>query len=167
MSHLDAGANKVNVTRHDILVKNYAEELRAARTLAERWWADLIAVTGQQIGSPELAERLVRNQWPDGPASHPRVLTVIRKYWLACETLNEQIEREGLPRPQPPEPEYVLAFDEEPDEANEEDEEEEREVYPHVFILEWLMTEEFDDLADFVGTLSYWPIGLNADEHYT
>ena len=151
-----------------MLVKEYADELRAAKTRAEQWWADLIALTGQGVGSSELAERFVRNRWPDGPASHPWVLAVIRRYWLACEALNEQIEREGTLRTQPPEPEYVLALDDDrEDETDEEDEDEEQEVYPHVFILEWLMTDEFDDLADFVGTLSYWPIGLDMDQRYT
>jgi hypothetical protein len=32
---------------------------------------------------------------------------------------------------------------------------------PNVFLEEWLMEPETEDLSDFLAGLSYWPIGLN------
>ena len=34
-------------------------------------------------------------------------------------------------------------------------------VPPNVFLVEWLMEDETDELADFLAGLSYWPIGLD------
>ena len=34
-------------------------------------------------------------------------------------------------------------------------------VNPNVFLVDWLMEDETEDLADFLAGLSYWPIGLN------
>src|SRR4029434_5701955 len=148
------------MTRHEALLEEYASALRVAKGRAEQWWAELIV----RIEN-DREERAAR--WPDGPASHPWVIAVIRKYWLACEALNETIEREGGPSAHPSEPEYFLADEETDDRTEEEASEEEEEIYPHVFVMEWLMTDEHDDLADFLGRLSYWPVGLDQNNRYT
>jgi hypothetical protein len=152
------------MTRHEALAGDYARELRAAKTRAEGWWAALIAHSKRE-GIPI---EVVRERWPDGAASHPWVVAVVRKYWLACEELNEEIEREGDSDVDSADPEYVLdPVDELPEDDERDDEGAEEEVYPHIFVLEWLMTEENDDLADFLGSMSYWPVGLDQDERYT
>src|ERR1700730_7610672 len=105
------------MTRHETLVQEYASELRAAKARAETWWAELTRQVRTQAGNKKLADQIMRSRWPDGPASHPFVLAVIRKYWLACEALNEQIEREEESEDEKPDHEYVLApEDEEEDE---------------------------------------------------
>ena len=153
------------MTRHEALLEEYASALRVAKGRAEQWWAELIVRIEGDVGSTDRAERAAR--WPDGPASHPWVIAVIRKYWLECEALNETIQREGGPPAQASEPEYFLADEETDDRSDEEASEEEAEIYPHVFVLEWLMTDEHDDLADFLGSLSYWPVGLDQNNRYT
>jgi hypothetical protein len=119
----------------------------------------------QDVGPHDVAD-VLSERWPDGPASHPWVLAVIRKYWLACEAINEENAQIDSARADVEEPEYVLSDDEDRDEEDSSDDEDD-EIYPHIFVLEWLMTEENDDLATFLGSLSYWPVGLDQDDRYT
>jgi hypothetical protein len=155
------------MTRHEDLLQSYATELAAAKQFAEDWWARLHADELRKTGSHEAAARAVKARWPEGPPSHPRVLAVVRAYWLACQALNSVIERERRGGLEPPEPEYELVPGETPV-APGEDATEEQEVYPHVFVIEWLMDEGMDELADFLGALSYWPVGLEPNDrnHY-
>jgi hypothetical protein len=156
------------MTRHETLLREYAKELRVAKRRAETWWAESAKAIRAQTGDKKTADAVLRNRWPDGPASHPWVLAVIRKYWLACEALNEKIAAEQADEDETSEREYAIDTGEEEDEdENERAAEEDEEVYPHIFILEWLMTNEFDDLADFLGSLSFWPIGLDREDRYT
>lgn len=151
------------MTRHEELLDQYARELRSAKARAERWWATL-----RSTGSG--SERSLTERWPDGPASHPWVLAVIRKYWFRCEALNQQVIQEESTGQEVLEREYVVATEEEEDETRPQagdDDETEDEVYPQIFVLEWLMTPENDDLATFLGALTYWPIGLDKDDNYT
>jgi hypothetical protein len=157
------------MTRHEKLFEEYAKDLRNAKTRAEAWWKELHERTTEEMGSKKLADRELAERWPDGPASHPWVIAVIRKYWLACEALNQEIDAaEGAESPSETiELRYRLAGEDEEEADEEEDADVEEEVYPHVFVLEWLMTDEHDDLADFLVTLSNWPVGLDADDRYT
>jgi hypothetical protein len=157
------------VTRHEALFASYATDLGTARRHAQAWWADL--VEREVAAGPSLRQAKFRlnRRWPDGPASHPAVLHVIRKYWLACDTLNEAILAEELnvvPDAATMSEEYVLDTSDDEDEADDEVKAD-GEVYPHIFILEWLMDGKHDALASFIGKLSYWPIGLDARDRYT
>src|SRR5262245_61810081 len=123
------------MTRHEELLEQYARELNNTKELVERWWVDLDARETQDVGSPDLARGGWSASWPAGPASHPRVLAVVRKYWLACEALNKVILGARRSAQRRPEREYTLALDEEavykpPEDAPEE------EVYPHLFVHE-------------------------------
>lgn len=71
---------------HRDLQKAYIAEMREAMAVAKRWWQDLVKaeLKGSVLGAEAEAER----RWPDGPASHPRVVGVIVKYMHACEALN-------------------------------------------------------------------------------
>jgi len=157
------------MTRHEALLREYAKELRMAKRRAEAWWAELAKAIRAQTADKKTADAVLGNRWPDGPASHPWVLAVIRKYWLACEALNEKIAAEQEDEEETSEREYAIDIEEEEEEHEDEDDHvaEEEEVYPHIFILEWLMTDEFDELADFLGSLSFWPIGLDREDRYT
>lgn len=119
--------------KHDELWVEYVEELRVAKSIAESWWEEMIAKDPGK--DRKTAIRNLRRRWPDGPASHPRVIAVILKYYRACKVLNEQ-------------------------EADEDDI-----VYPHVLISDWLMGEETDDLDEFLIDLTYLPIGLDLDDN--
>jgi hypothetical protein len=125
-------------TRRDRLFIQYAEELGRAKALAERWWNQLIA---SEAGTAEdlngAAERLKR-RWPLGPAAHPYIVAVIRKYWLACVGLNQEI----------------AASADDSDEI----------VSPPVFLCEFLMDGKHEKLAAFIAPLTYWPIGMGDDD---
>ena len=137
------------VTReHRRLFRRYVAELRSVLKTADHWWHRLVAAE-----SPDRAKGLesVHARWPDGPASHPCVIAVIQKYHRACESLNTELadshrakKRGGA--------------------AHLDSTEGDLEVYPHIFLVDWLIGGETDDLADFLADLSYWPIGLDAED---
>lgn len=166
-------------TAYDKLFDEYVEELRKAKGVAEAWWDDLLAAETQKAGGdPVAGEAAVRNRWPVGPASHPVVIAVIRKYYLACFEMNEQggspvtgrraadddggydpaVEDEEEPDPDAPGGDADESEEEEDDEDDYVDE-----VYPNLFVADWLLDDPTQDLAEFVEVLTYWPIGLDED----
>jgi hypothetical protein len=74
--------------KHRALLRQYYDELREAKQLAEAWW-------GRLIGSArdEAAKTAIRKRWPNGPASHPFVIGVIAKTAHACDRLNRTLDR--------------------------------------------------------------------------
>lgn len=120
---------------HQKLLEEYAESLRAAKKAAEKWWEALLAAETRKTQDPEQAVHNVEQRWPYGPAAHPRVLAVIRKYYFACEALNDRLAKTNDPS----------------------------EEYPHVFVTDMLMEEGTDDLGDFVNALPGLPIGVDSD----
>jgi len=79
------------VTRHEQLFEDYVTELRACMARAHAWWEELTTDEIASVGDRAAGLRRARQRWPCGPASHPRVLATYRKYFLACESLNEQL----------------------------------------------------------------------------
>ena len=73
------------------LQQTYITELRAAQKVAEAWWQAQLAANAA-IGG-EAAQAELKRRWPDGPASHPRVIAVIVKCMHACDALNQGLER--------------------------------------------------------------------------
>ena len=122
-------------TPHEKLLQEYADSLRVAKDAAEEWWEALLASETRKTGDREQALHNVQQRWPYGPAAHPLVLAVIRKYYFACEALNNRLA------------------------ATKNSSEE----YPHVFVTDMLMEDGTDDLGDFIGALPGLPIGINAD----
>lgn len=120
---------------HQELLEEYAESLRAAKEAAEEWWEALLSSETRKTRDREQAVRNVKQRWPYGPAAHPRVLAVIRKYYFACEALNDRLAKTKDPS----------------------------EEYPHVFVTDMLMEEGTQDLGDFVDTLPGLPIGVDSD----
>jgi hypothetical protein len=78
---------------HQDLQRGYIGEMREAMQIAQSWWQAL--VKAELKGSALGAEAEAKRRWPNGPASHPRVVGVIVKYMHACEALNA-----GKPRPE-------------------------------------------------------------------
>lgn len=113
------------MSAHEELFAKYVEELREARVLAETWWKGLL---NSAEGS---AAAKIRRRWSLGPASHPLVLAVLRKYYLECEALNQEV----------------------PDD----------EESPMLFVTEWLLDEDTEELAEFIADLTFWPIGVADD----
>jgi|CXWL01.1.fsa_nt_gi hypothetical protein len=129
-------------TLHDQLFLQYAKELNKAKLAAETWWKELIASEAAKIGGRKEALANVKMRWPLGPASHPYVVAVIRKYWLACEELNKEISESY-------------------EKGNSSDEEL---VSPIVFLCDFLMDGKHEKLAAFIAPLNYWPIGMEVDK---
>lgn len=151
------------------------EELAEAKAYAEFWWSGLRASEAARAGDTSEALARLRRRWPCGAASHPRVLAVIRKYWLLCEALNRRIVAASSSKPEAPEehdfdPELTDgALDAAPSAGNDDGEagdDIESEVYPHLFVHE-LLGGEHDELFEFLTRLTYWPIGLDSREEYT
>jgi hypothetical protein len=150
---------------HLKLLALYAEELSTAKLIAEIWWEKLLKVNGIEGETTTVHRSNLDLRWPEGAASHPRVLAAIRKYWLACDALNQSRNLEFLDNTAQPEPVYTLQFEHEITPSADEIVVDNF-VDPHIFVSEWLI-DEYDDLASFIGRLSYWPIGLDDQDNYT
>lgn len=131
---------------HTALFEAYVSELRAARELADGWWSSL------QASDAERPER----RWPFGAASHPWVIAVYRKYYLACEELNQQLA-ESVPSRRA----RAVA---ESDWGRDDDEPEVTQVPPRTLVVEQLEREGLTDLHELVLMLPFVPIGLKNQE---
>jgi hypothetical protein len=127
-------------TQHDILAQQYAEELQNAKLAAELWWKELLASETKKRGGVKEATASIKRRWPLGPASHPYVVAILRKYWLACEALNEEIV------------------------ANADNSGDDEVVSPPIFLCDFLLDGKHEKLAAFIAPLNYWPIGMEDDE---
>jgi hypothetical protein len=75
---------------HRRLFAEYREEIKRAVEASMKWWDGMIAHQSRRIGD---REQVIRDAWelrPAGPASYPDFVSVIRKYWLACDALNRE-----------------------------------------------------------------------------
>jgi hypothetical protein len=149
------------------LFARYVEELRSAKEYADLWWDGLIEAEARTTGDREEAVERVQGRWRVGPVAHPRVIAVLRKYYFECKRLNEEVSGEE------PETErdeaHSLPGEEDYDDEDEDDDDEDEDdddgdgevINPSVFLGEFLVGPETEDLADFVGKLTYWPIGMD------
>ncbi|MGE0500237.1 MAG: hypothetical protein AB7I79_01135 [Rhizobiaceae bacterium] len=74
------------------LQAGYIAELRSIAPAIDGWWEEL-------NNGPRA--RFAQYRWPTGPAGHPRVLAVFRKYFLLIEEANDEVRRK--PSAPPPE----------------------------------------------------------------
>ena len=129
----------------------YAAELRDAKREAERWWQQLRDTLARASGGPT-AEDL----WPMGPASHPWVIAVYRKYFFLCIELNARVRARGL-RTQPDMPGEqdwgVDDISQQPADTTE----------PRIFVLDLLSGGDTHDLYEFLLSLTFIPVGLKGD----
>jgi hypothetical protein len=73
---------------HQRLFQEYTHGLRLATKAATRWWEGMIAHQLKRVGQLDKVLRDVWTLYPAGPASDAGFVSVIRKYWLACDSLN-------------------------------------------------------------------------------
>jgi hypothetical protein len=128
----------------------YVKELRDAKRRVERWFANLLKSHAKDSKAPD-PKRL----WPMGPASHPWIIAVVRKYWFRCIELNAKEES-----PQP-------TADEGPSESRwgqETSEQDYGPIIPKVFVYDLLAGEKTDDLYTFLQFLCFVPIGVKDGE---
>jgi len=146
--------------RHEKLFKKYLTELTTARDKALTWWDDLLTDETRERGSSDAAQLELERRWPFGPASHPFVIAVYRKFYLGCVELNRLIEEEENQRNETvdvPSDESWGESDGESGEDEDEDEDEEGEVEPMVFVFEWL-SGPHKPLREFLARLVFVPI---------
>ncbi len=145
--------------RHRTLQSQYVEELREAKVPIDLWWSALQESAGSEGAGDEVLRR-----WPAGPCSHPRILAVVRKFFLACVRLNDELESEPPPNPDWAEPHEWVGDDEEL--GGQEGAEEDQPVHPVEMVFDSLMTEPTYDLALFLAPLACWPVGLDEKQNY-
>ncbi|NVJ20715.1 hypothetical protein HUW62_05740 [Myxococcus sp. AM011] len=138
---------------YDSLFRDYLEELRPARDEAVRWWDSLIQSEGKD---PESAYTQVRLRWPAGPASYPRIITIYRKYYLACVVLNE--EREAA-RASPSRPSAGWGEDDEDDDVP-------AFVPPVRLLLDGIEPAD-PELSRFMEAFVFSPMGLDVNGRIT
>jgi hypothetical protein len=119
---------------HEKLFNRYCGDLREVKAEVDLWWRALLVEEVKRDGDDLRGRREVRRRWPSGPGAHPRVIAVVRKYYLACLALNEQLEDEGG-----------------------------EVVEPAVFLAEWLLDPGSEDLVGLTESLSYWPVGFDSE----
>lgn len=84
-------------TKHEKLFATYVDEFKEVKEATDAWWAGLIAAEQEKTGDSEQALINVKKRWPIGPVAHPWVIAVIRKYFFACQELNESGAEEVYP----------------------------------------------------------------------
>jgi len=146
--------------RYEDLFGEYVNEMRRAREAAIAWWKELISEEAARVGSAESAEWNIRKRWPHGPASHPYVIAVFHKYYLACEALNrewKELRKPGSLKPSADRGETSWGIQERSDAPSDD----EGPVPPRVFAIDWLYGRH-SDLVRFLADLVLWPIGIDA-----
>jgi hypothetical protein len=147
--------------RYEALLSQYVDELRAAKSDVNDWWAALVEQTLQLTNHNKVeAARELRRRWPVGPAAHPRILAIVRKYYLACAHLNQVIENEQSDDLHQLVPHRLATSTDEPEQ------EPDQPVSPGILVGESLITPATDDLAKIVGQLTYWPVGVDEQGAY-
>lgn len=74
--------------RHRTLFEAYRRDLRTAYGEAVPWWEGTIAAQEGLGLSQEDAIEAAFTKRAAGAASHPRVVWIVRTYWLDCDALN-------------------------------------------------------------------------------
>jgi hypothetical protein len=139
---------------YEDLLNEYRVELHDARSAALTWWSKLEQAAA--LVDPGNVEAQIRPRWPAGPASYPRVIAVYRKYFLACERLNE--EREAGEEPEDQLADAGTGWGED----DEEDDPEATTVHPPTLLFGAL--EEVDpELARFMESFVFSPMGIDPD----
>jgi hypothetical protein len=141
--------------RHLELLGRYVDDLRAAQADVDRWWGDLSARLLRELGRPEAVVEELQRRWPAGPGVHPRMLAVVRKYFLECDRLNKVIEAEEPDD----DPEAAEAHELAGEEESPPEEVEDFEIPPRIFVGVGLLSEETNDLALYLSKMTVLPVG--------
>jgi len=150
------------VNRYKLLFDDYVTELDRARTFTEAWWQRLLDQELAGGHTPEQAEEAVRRRWPMGPTSHPRVLAVYRRFYIACEGLNEEVMAAQARRTREAEERGHAGWgvEDPPDAAASDDDGwgDEWQVDPPGLLVDALFGRR-DDLGEFMARMVFAPIG--------
>jgi len=69
--------------------EKYIEEMRSLAPAILRWWNERCPYPATDP-VPKDAMTEFHRRWPAGPAAHPRIIAVFRKYFFEVEDLNEK-----------------------------------------------------------------------------
>jgi|CXWL01.1.fsa_nt_gi hypothetical protein len=78
-------------SHHHELFKEYVEELYKHKQEGEKWLESLVDSEERRTGDRSQAITNVMERRPIGALSYPYVTGTVRKFWLACVALNEQL----------------------------------------------------------------------------
>lgn len=140
---------------HDALFKSYVKDLESVKSEVLSWWEDLYSTEIRSGRSRPEAEEALNFRWPMGAPTHPKVIEVYRRYYLACESLNEKLENLNLDEPKDKEDLWGSEAEDEEDVTDSEA----YPVEPFELLKEWLLDEEYDELHLFISHLIFEPIG--------
>ena len=145
---------------YDAVLRDYVAEMRVAREKALAWWEALLAKEAalppaQRPGLP------VDLRWPAGPASHPAVIAVYRKYFLLVDELNERGEGPAE-EPEADAFESESSWGEEDDEAGEPAD---ATVEPRPLLLDNVVKVD-EEVHAFVQMLVFNPVGTDPSGRY-
>ncbi|KIG19138.1 hypothetical protein DB30_04603 [Enhygromyxa salina] len=73
---------------HRALFDEYLGDLQTAHDIAEPWWAGTIEAQRAQGLDEDDALEAAFTRRAAGAASHPKVVWIVRSYWLQCEEVN-------------------------------------------------------------------------------
>jgi hypothetical protein len=156
------------MNRYEDLFTAYVSEMRESMRTANAWWKNLRKAETREVGR-EQAEKALDQRWPFGPASHPRILATYRKYFLACEALNRELEdrERSLDEPSLEDGNDEKDWGEEEDDDDSDESEGFGEVetpIPGWNLLIDSLNEDQEDIIDFLSQMVYAPIGLDDAE---
>ncbi|MES2539933.1 MAG: hypothetical protein V4583_05025 [Pseudomonadota bacterium] len=83
--------------RYKDIQDHYRDELHAIMPAVMDWWFDGVEASTREAEGMTAFER----RWPAGPAAHPRVIDVFRRYFIETDTLNLENERPSQGRADP------------------------------------------------------------------
>jgi hypothetical protein len=155
------------LNRYQVLFGKYVDELGSADIATSRWWQRLLDAECARGATPEEAEEHVRSRWPAGRSGHPLVLAAYRKYYIACEVLNEEVRAAYLQKMQQADASQQDGWgveDDDPAAATEaaDDWGPEWEIDPPRFLVEMLEGRR-DDLAELMSLMVFSPVGEEND----
>lgn len=78
-------------TAHRAYFARYVNELRAAKRVADDWMERIIQTEAERIGDRAEAEKNISVRRPSGAVVYPYVVHCIRKAWLTCQQLNDEM----------------------------------------------------------------------------
>jgi hypothetical protein len=83
---------------HRELFGRYRADMRTVFPVAEDWWEGTVEAQERLGKSRDDAIETAFDERLAGAASHPRVVWIVRSYWLECARLNKEVPAEkGVP----------------------------------------------------------------------
>jgi hypothetical protein len=122
---------QTGTTEHRQLFKQYLLHLTDRVNVVASEWLESVEGLTTKLGDAESAREQLILEYPAGPATDMRFIGIVRTYWLACDALNGQLQKEQWLDP----PRFLLQWVEE--------------------------VQGGDLCVEVLASQPYWPIGLD------